>query len=104
MNRKKLKYAEEMFHSRYPGSSDNPEIKAIADKHKINKMIELVHEYFTKKNFNDPNMIIVNIAKILTRSSLVSVFEKVKFRDFIYALDSGERNKLARGLKDILLS
>lgn len=102
MNLKKLKLAEKMFFSRYPGGYDNPEIRAISDKHKIEKMIELVLEYFGKKNFNDPVLIVENIAKIITRSSLVSVFEKVKFRDFIYTLEISERYKLSAGLKDML--
>ena len=102
MNLKKLKYAEEMFLSRYPGGFEDPEIQAIVKKHKLDKMSALSHEYFSKANFKDHDQMIIHIMKIVTASSMVSVFEKVKFKDFIYELDETGRIELVRGLKDML--
>jgi hypothetical protein len=40
--------------------------------------------------------------KIVTSSSMVSVFEKPKFRDLLNDLSNGEREELADGLKNTL--
>lgn len=101
MNIKKLKTAEENFLARYPGGFSDPEIEAIAKKHKMEKMTQISREYFAKENFEDPYLIVENFAKIITRSTMVSVFEKVKFRNAFPDFDPGDRAVLAQGLKDL---
>ena len=102
MNLKKLKQAEEEFFNRYPGGFANPEIIAIRKKHKLEKMVELTRDGFAKRNFKLPNLIIENMIKVITRSSLISVFEKPKFRDFARSLPSEDRKTLASGLQELL--
>jgi hypothetical protein len=65
-------------------------------------MISLSQELFTKKNFRDPPEIIESMIKIVSRSSMVSIFEKPKFRDFGRALEPKQKNALASGLKEQL--
>lgn len=102
MNLKKLEQAEETFLYRYPGGFDNPEIIAIrTKKHNVDKMIELAQESFAKRNFKHPDEIVQNMVKIVSRSSVISVFEKPKFRDFAEALFPDERNLLAGELKEL---
>lgn len=76
MNLKKLKQAEEEFFNRYPGGFANPEMIAIRKKHKLDKMMELTQDSFARRNFKLPELIVENMIKIVTRSSLISVFEK----------------------------
>lgn len=102
MNLQKLKQAEEAFFDRYPGGFDNPEMIAIRKKHKLDKMIELTQDSFVKRNFKLPDLIVENMIKVITRSSLVSVFEKPKFRDFARSLSSTDRQILAKGLAELL--
>ena len=102
MNLKKLKQAEEEFFNRYPGGFANPEMIAIRKKHKMEKMIELTQDCFAKRNFKLPDLIIENMIKVITRSSLISVFEKPKFRDFARSLPSEDRKTLASGLQELL--
>ena len=102
MNLKKLKQVEEAFFDQYPGGFDNPEMIAIRKKHKLDKMIELTQEGFTKRNFKLPDLIVENMIKVITRSSLISVFEKPKFRDFARSLPSEDRKILAGGLEELL--
>jgi hypothetical protein len=102
MNLKKLKQAEEEFFDRYPGGFDNPELIEIRKKHKLEKMMELAQDCFAKRNFKLPDSIVENIVKVITRSSLISVFEKPKFRDFVHSLPSQERQRLSKGLEEIL--
>ncbi|MEX0965494.1 MAG: hypothetical protein WDZ52_15820 [Pseudohongiellaceae bacterium] len=102
MNLKKLKRAEEVFLTRYPGGFSHPEMAAIGKKHKMDKMIDLCHEVFAKKNFRDPPEIIEGMIKVVSRSSMVSIFEKPKFRDFARGLEPKQKNALASGLKEQL--
>ena len=102
MNLKKLKQAEEEFFNRYPGGFANPEMIAIRKKHKLEKMVELTQDGFAKRNFKLPDLIIENMIKVITRSSLISVFEKPKFRDFARSLPSEDRKTLASGLQELL--
>jgi hypothetical protein len=102
MNLKKLKLAEEEFFDRYPGGFDNPEIIEIRKKHKLEKMMELAQDCFAKRNFKLPDLIVENIVKVVTRSSLISVFEKPKFRDFVHSLPAQEKQRLSKGLEETL--
>lgn len=101
MNLQKLKHAEEIFLGKYPGGFEHPDILAIAKKHKMEKMTQLSREYFAKENFEDPYLIVENFAKMITKSSMVSVFEKVKFRNAFPEFVPGDRMVLAQGLKDL---
>jgi len=102
MNLKKLKQAEEEFFNHYPGGFANPEMIAIRKKHKLEKMIELTQYCFAKRNFKLPDLIVENMIKVVTRSSLLSIFEKPKFRDFARSLPSEDRKRLAGGLRELL--
>ena len=102
MNLEKLKRAEEYFLTRYPSGFSHPEMIAIGKKHRMDKMISLSQELFAKKNFRDPPEIIEGMIKIVSRSSMVSIFEKPKFRDFGRSLEPKQKNALASGLKEQL--
>jgi hypothetical protein len=102
MNLKRLKQTEQDFLYRYPGGFDNPEMIAIRKKHKLDKMIEMTQSAFVKRNFKLPDLIVENMVKIITRSSLISVFEKPKFRNFAYSLPPGDQIRLAKGLEEFL--
>jgi hypothetical protein len=102
MNLKRLKQAEQEFFNRYPGGFANPEMIAIRKKHKLDKMIELAQDAFVKRNFKLPDLIVENMIRVITRSSLVSVFEKPKFRDFARSIPSKDKQTLAEGLEEFL--
>jgi len=68
----------------------------------LEKMVELTQDGFAKRNFKLPDLIIENMIKVITRSSLISVFEKPKFRDFARSLPSEDRKTLASGLQELL--
>lgn len=102
MNVKKLIQAEAAFFDRYPAGFDDPEMIAIRKKHKLDKMIELTQESFPKRNFRLPDLIVENFIKVVTRSSLISVFEKPKFRDLAISLPTAERRALTGSLEELL--
>ena len=102
MNLKRLQQAEKAFFDRYPGGFANPEMIAIRKKHHLERMIEITQESFAKRNFKHPDLIAENMIKVVTRSSLVSVFEKPRFRDFAHSLPPQDRQVLAQGLGELL--
>lgn len=103
MNLERLKRAEAMFLHRYPSGFDNPEIRAVRKKrHNVDRMIELAQESFAKGNFNSPARVIQSMVKLVSQSSIISVFEKPRFKEFAASLLSEERRLLAGGLKELL--
>jgi len=103
MNLNKLKQAEEAFLQQYPGGFDNPELIAIRNKkHKPDQMIALTRESFSRGNFKLPDLIVQNMLKVISRSSIVSVFEKTRFRNFIYEMPPLIKKPLANGLEELL--
>lgn len=102
MNLEKLKHAEQFFMTRYPAGFSHPDMQAIAKKHKMDKMIAFSQQSFAKKNFRDTGDIIENMIKVVSRSSMVSIFEKPKFKDFAHGLEPKHKNALVSGLKEQL--
>jgi hypothetical protein len=102
MNEKKLLQAEKDFFARYPGGFAHPEMIAIRKHHKLDKMVALAQESFVERNFRHPDLIVENMVRIISRSSLISMFEKPKFRDFARSLPPMERMDLVRGLEELL--
>ena len=102
MNIQKLKRAEAQFLQVYPQGFLHPDMQAIAKKHRLAQMSSLTQESFSKKQFSTPLTITENMSKIIGRSSMVSMFEKPKFRDAIKAMDSDMKHTLANGLKKLL--
>lgn len=96
MNLERLRRAEEAFLHRFPGGFDNPEIIATrVRKHKPDKMMALAQESFSRETFNHPERIVQNMIKMISRSSIISVFEKPRFRDFANGLTPQEREFLS---------
>ena len=102
MNLQKLKMAEAMFLAQYPGGFSAPQMAAVRKKHNMDKLIEFAHESFAKRRFNDAEKVAEDMIKLVSRSSMVSMFEKPKFRDFVQRLDMNEKHFLANALKRLL--
>ena len=103
MNLVRLKQAEEAFLGQYPGGFDNPEMIAIRTrKHNVDKMIAFTQKSFAERNFKLPDLIVQNMVKVVSRSSVVARFEKPKFREFADTLFPEQRDLLAGGLEQLL--
>ncbi|HEX3047817.1 MAG TPA: hypothetical protein VHY08_23900 [Bacillota bacterium] len=102
MNRIKLKEAEARFLSRYPGGFSDPQMVEIAKKHKVAKMNQLAQESFSQDQFEHPDRIIDSMIKIVSQSSMVSLFEKPKFRDGVKTMNGNEKACLSQGLREFL--
>jgi len=102
MNWDTFETAQKKFLDRYPLGFRDPEMLEIGKKHKLQKMINQTQEGLAVNLFDDIDLVLENMRKIVTQSSMVSVFEKPKFRDLLKDLSDGERIALAMGLKDLL--
>ncbi|MDC3263833.1 hypothetical protein OAU51_00740 [Porticoccaceae bacterium] len=102
LNPKKLKQAESNFLSRYPGGFSDPEMVKIGKRHPMEKMTTLAHESFAGKARNNISQYSEDMAKIVGRSSMVSMFEKPKFRDFVKRLAPGEQSFMVQAMHDLL--
>ena len=95
MNYQKLKDAEGSFLQRYHGGFADPGMEAVKKKHNVDKLVEFAQQNLVRANFNRPEYIAETLVKIVSRSSMVSMFEKPKFRDFVKSLNSQEKQALA---------
>lgn len=102
MNVDKLKEAESNFLSHYPGGFEHPDMVAIGKKHRMEQMTVFAREAFGEAAFDDPATVAEDMIKIMTRSSMVSVFEKPRFRDSVRAMADADRAALTDALKDLL--
>lgn len=102
MNIDKLKEAEKVFFQMFPGGFSHPDIQKITKKHKPEKMNALAQESFPLKKFENPTKILENMVKVISTSSMISLFEKPKFKDFAKGLNDSEAEKLSGGLRDFL--
>ena len=83
MNLKKLREAEGVFLHRYPDGFDDEEMKGVKKRHNVDKLIDFAKTAFAKKNFANQGAVLDDVVKVVSRSSMVSMFEKPKFRDFV---------------------
>ena len=98
MDRKALEQAEKAFLREYPGGFEHPELIALARKHKMDQHEAFARESFAKARFDDPPAVVADMITLVSRSGMVSMFEKPKFK----TMASGLRKADAKGLSDAL--
>ena len=102
MKRELLIAAQKEFLRMYPGGFENEEMQVHVKRHKIHKMNEFAMESFRKEKFDDPDTVFKNIVKIMSQSTVVSVFEKMKFRNFSKVMTTDQKLRLVDGLYEML--
>lgn len=102
MNVERLRQAELEFMIRYPGGFENEEMQEIAKRHRIDKISAKAKDLFAPDRFLFPEEIVASMTSLITKSSMVSIFEKPKFRDFVKLLRKDEKELLAKGLYEFL--
>ncbi|MEM7001700.1 MAG: hypothetical protein AAF529_13005 [Pseudomonadota bacterium] len=102
MNIERLKTAEMVFLERYPGGFGSEEMQQVAKKFRLDRMTASAHETLAKDKFRMQGQVLDDIVKLVTRSGMVSLFEKPKFRDYVNGLNRDDREYLAAGFKELL--
>jgi hypothetical protein len=102
MNLQKLKDAEVYFYELYPKGFDDEGLSQIRKRHNTAKISEQVQEMFAPDNFGQPELICENFAKIVSKSSLISLFEKPKVRDMVKGMSIAQKDMLSIALYELL--
>jgi len=102
MNLEKLKIIEEYFFKTYPKGFEDESLADIVKRHNVAKLTTFAQESFTKEQFIDSNQVVENMNKIISKSSLISLFEKPKFRDAIKSMSEERKDILSIGLEEML--
>jgi hypothetical protein len=102
VNLDKLKEAESAFLFKYPGGFEHPDMQLIGKKHRMSKRLNQAQECFGKSKFRHPENICADMVKLINASSMISLFEKPKFRDLVKKLPDKQKRQLSNGLKNFL--
>lgn len=102
MNLHRLHEAESLFLLRYPGGFANEEMQAVAKKHNVGRLVETAAERLAPERFRRPGRVLDDIVTIVARSSMVSLFEKPRFRDHVNGMTRAARAELAEAYRLLL--
>ena len=102
MNLDKLKRLELDFLHQYPEGFYGEDMKKIAKKHNLSKHVEYIHKVCSEENFKKGIKIFNDVAKVVQKSSMVSVFEKVKYRDMISDFDQHEKAMFLEAVYELI--
>jgi len=93
---------EEHFFETYPKGFEDEYFVPMLKRHNVAKLSVFTQECFVKENFVNPHLIVENMTKVVSKSSMVSLFEKPRFRDAMLALSSERKDMLSVGLEEML--
>lgn len=102
MNIEKLKYAESEFLRKHPEGFADPSLADVMKRHGKAKLSEFAQQSFTQDCASHVEQTIANMVKTVSRSSMVSMFEKPKFRDFCARLDLIQKGYFVDSLIEFL--
>lgn len=98
----KLRRLETDFLMRYPGGFADPEMQATTKKHNFKKMVDFTRSSFDKVACSNIHVTADNMVKTISRSSMISMYEKPKFRDFVNNLNEYDKAFLVEALSNML--
>ena len=102
MNIEKLQLAAANFLQFYPGGFQHADMQRLARKHPVERLAAQTRVLLAKDAFVNQGQVLESIVKLVSRSSMVSMFEKPKFRDFVHGLGRDDRARLAQAVQALL--
>ncbi len=102
MNAEKLKAAGAAFLSVYPLGFETPELKEQVKKHDMTRITAFAQSAFSPDALEDTEKAAEDLVRLMGRSTIVSVFEKAKFRDAVRGMTYGEREDLMGFVRELL--
>ena len=102
MNQEKLKAAEANFFALYPDGFADEGMKLILKRHNMDKMLAFAQQSFSPDCYSHVEQTVAAMVKCVSRSSMVSMFEKPRFRDFCASLDGIQKSFLVDSLIEFL--
>ena len=101
MNLNKLKSAEANFLQMFPAGFEDEGLVEVKNRHNLTKMNQLALEVFREENFYVADQFLKGLVKVVSGSSMLSMFEKPKFRDMISSLNSAEKELLTSYYREL---
>lgn len=102
MNLTRLREAEALFLASYPDGFEDEALRNVLRRHNVGKLAETAATLLAPGRFRRRGQVLDDIVRIVSRSSMVSVFEKPKFRDFVGGLGRSDRSRLTGGFEALL--
>lgn len=102
LEKAKLQQLQGTFLIQYPQGFSDPKMQDIAKKHPIAKMTDFAHENFSASAAGNVHLCAQNMQKIISRSSMISMFEKPKFKSLINVLNEYDKAYLVDSLLEYL--
>jgi hypothetical protein len=102
MNIGKLREAEALFLLQYPGGFASEELRQVVRRHNVGRLIEFAQTALAPEKFARRAQVLDDIVKIVSRSSMVSLFEKPRFRAFVEGLSRDDRARMAQAFERLL--
>ena len=99
MNIQKLKEAEAAFLARFPKGFNDPGMEKIRKSHNVDQLAAFTRANLTEVTLSQSLKFADTLLRIISRSSMVSRFEKPPFREFLGALDSKDKRRLAEAFR-----
>ena len=99
MNIQKLKEAEAVFLQQYRLGFTDPGLASIRSRHKVDQLVEFTQDQLIQPKFDQPRAVCDALLRIVSRSSMVSRFEKPAFRSYIESLNSPAQEQLAEAFE-----
>jgi hypothetical protein len=98
-----LKEAEAAFLERFPLGFLDPGMEPIRKRHNVDKLANFTRQNLNELSLAQPGQFSELLITIIGRSSMVSRFEKPPFREFVNALDSKGKARLANAFEKRLV-
>ena len=102
MNFDRLREAEALFLLQYPDGFASEAMQEVRKKHNVDKLSAFAASALAEQQFGNRGNVLDAIVKIVSRSSMVSLFEKPRFRDYVNGLGRNDRARLIAGYRALL--
>lgn len=102
MSLEKLKDLESEFLHIYPQGFKDEYFFPRMKKFKPEKLEQFAQDVLKKENFSNPNQLIEDFCKVIQKSVMVSLFDKLKLKDAIATLSSYEKDMLSIEIYELL--
>lgn len=102
MNLEKLKTAEAEFFARYPKGFEDEALVPLVKRHNTAKIGRQAQELFAEAAFGHPDEVCENFAKIVSKSSMISLFEKPRARAMVKQMSMEQKDMLSIALYELL--
>lgn len=101
MNIQKLMEAEAQFLARFPEGFNDPDpwMVKIRKSHNVVQLADFTRANLTEMTLSQPRKFADILLKVISRSSMVSRFEKPPFREFLGALNAKDKRHLAEAFR-----